>query len=123
MKQVIRMNTFETNSSSYHTLIIMNKEDYDKFLNGETYFCPSGDKQFISNKDIPNFDDFKTEYSDFNLLNDYSKEQAIESFKADYFDTDYALAYSSDYLECPTEVVYNKNGDEKVAVSIYIGEC
>jgi hypothetical protein len=31
----IRIGTFETNSSSTHTLVIVNKDEYEKFKNGE----------------------------------------------------------------------------------------
>ena len=34
----IRFNTFETNSSSTHTLCICSKEKYDKWNNGELYY-------------------------------------------------------------------------------------
>lgn len=33
----IRHGAFETNSSSTHTLVIMSKEDYEKFENGELF--------------------------------------------------------------------------------------
>ena len=38
MKQKIRENTFETNSSSTHTLVMCSEEDYKKFENNEVYY-------------------------------------------------------------------------------------
>lgn len=40
----IRANTFETNSSSVHTLSIAPKEDFDKWVNGELLFV-RGDEE------------------------------------------------------------------------------
>ena len=37
MRQV-RIGTFETNSSSTHTLVIVSKEEYEKFKKGELLF-------------------------------------------------------------------------------------
>ena len=37
MKKIIRRGTFETNSSSTHTLTMMMKSDYQKWLSGELY--------------------------------------------------------------------------------------
>ena len=35
MKRTVRLNTFETNSSSVHSLQILTKNDYDKWINGD----------------------------------------------------------------------------------------
>ena len=123
MRQTIRLNTFETNSSSYHTLIIMSKDEFEKFKNGELYFAPHQDRIFMTDKDIPEIDEFKIDNKDYENLSEKELTAAIDVFKDEYFDTDYALGYSYDYLDSCTETVYDKEGNEKVAVSIYIGDC
>lgn len=123
MKQVIRSDTFETNSSSYHTLIVISKELYDKFIKeDDIYFMPYGDKQFITDRDVPTLDDFKEEYPEFEELDEYSKEDAIHDFIGNYFNVDYGIGFSSWYLDAPTATVYDKDGNEQVAMSIYIGD-
>ena len=37
MKQIIRSNTFETNSSSAHSLIIISKDTFEKWKLGDLY--------------------------------------------------------------------------------------
>lgn len=37
MKKIIRTGVFETNSSSTHTLVIMNEADYNKWKEADTY--------------------------------------------------------------------------------------
>lgn len=49
MKQ-IRIGVFETNSSSTHSLCIVSKEDYDKWINGELRFR----EYFKSERFVPN---------------------------------------------------------------------
>ena len=52
----IRNGCFETNSSSVHSITICLKEDYDKWINGETYLnesyyvstSPYKDKKFVT---------------------------------------------------------------------------
>ena len=44
MKETIRSSVFETNSSSTHSLSICSKEEYDKWRNGETVYCPGEEK-------------------------------------------------------------------------------
>ena len=36
--KTIRIGTFETNSSSTHTLVMLSKAEYDKFVKGELFY-------------------------------------------------------------------------------------
>lgn len=45
MKETIRLSVFETNSSSTHSLSICSSEEYNKWKNGETVYCP-GKEEF-----------------------------------------------------------------------------
>ena len=42
MKIQIRPGCFETNSSSTHALVMLNQEDYDKYVNGEIIISRDG---------------------------------------------------------------------------------
>lgn len=112
MKQLIRFNTFETNSSSIHTLSIVNKDDFEKFKSGDLYYYRYG--QFIKREDIPNLEEFKTEgyKSDTDI--------DIDSFIYDFCDGDYSYLYTSDHLDYCVETVYDKEGNEKIAFSVYL---
>ena len=43
MKQTIRINTFETNSSSEHSCIICSDEEYNKLINGDLWIGYGGE--------------------------------------------------------------------------------
>lgn len=49
MKVQIRNSIFETNSSSTHALVMLNQEDYDKYVNGEIII--SRDGNFITKEE------------------------------------------------------------------------
>lgn len=119
MKQTIRYNSFETNSSSTHALIIVDKIEFEKFKNGETYFN-IGDDTFIVKKDIVKLDDFKCEYRDFEKFTEEELEDAIDEFIDNYCDCDYPVLGTYHSLDLCTENVYDKDGNEKVAFSYYI---
>lgn len=46
MKRIIRKNTFETNSSSTHSLTFMSGEEFDKWKNGELYLGQDEDELY-----------------------------------------------------------------------------
>lgn len=46
MKKTIRLNTFETNSSSCHSLCIMNKKDFEKWHNDSNYYLYDGSSDY-----------------------------------------------------------------------------
>ena len=82
--KTIRYGTFETNSSSTHTLVMMSKAEYVKFKAGETYFLDYPEsfvpkekvekeaadakmelEDFVQDSDYKSFDDFGEGYEDF----------------------------------------------------------
>ena len=122
MKQNIRFNTFETNSSSMHSLILMSKEDFEKFKNKELYYAPR--EGFKSYKDLINTAEFKEECPYYEEEQSIElKEKMLKDYINDYFDTEYAPGYTLGYLDAEYETVYDKDGNEQVAMSIYIGDC
>lgn len=44
MKVQIRFGTFETNSSSTHSLVILNKQEYDDWQSGRLFFTRNGER-------------------------------------------------------------------------------
>lgn len=51
----IRNSIFETNSSSVHSITMCMNDEYERWSNGELYFCPyGGDKKFITKEEALN---------------------------------------------------------------------
>jgi len=104
MRQV-RTGTFETNSSSTHTLVIMSKEDYEKFRNGELFL--DGDNPITKEELISR-----------------NKEEIEKIFGGDFdeFVHDERLDYDS-IMDTDYETFYQahttKNGEEIVAFGYY----
>ena len=120
MRQLIRCNLFETNSSSTHTLSIVNKKEFEDFEQNKLFYYPSYDV-FKSYKDIPNLNEFKEEYPEAGNETDENKiQEYVNDFINNYFDGDYSYGYSCDYLDYKDEIVYDKDGNEKIAFSVYI---
>lgn len=113
-----RRNTFETNSSSTHSLSVVSKTDWEKFKAGELYFA-SDNYNLISDEDIPELSAFKEEYPEFNDQPEDVKKYLISRFIKDNLDDEYAPIYSYRYLDPPSELVYDKSGNEMMAFSFY----
>ena len=48
--KIIRRGTFETNSSSTHSITMCNESDFDKWKNGELYYC-NDDGKFYNDEE------------------------------------------------------------------------
>lgn len=119
MKQNIRHNTFETNSSSIHSLILVNVDQFEKFKNKELYFLIAQDK-FITKNEISELADFKSENPNFNNLNSDEKIRAVQEFIEDFSDCDYPILATYHSLDLCTQEVYDKDGNKQIAFSYYI---
>ena len=76
MKTQIRRGIFETNSSSVHSLTIVDENEYLRWRNGEMYFRDNEliDKEIVMSEfehsDAENFDYFLEDY-DYKAFEDY----------------------------------------------------
>lgn len=111
----IRQNTFETNSSSTHALVILSKEDYKAWKNNEkTLNLLSGEAQELTEEDkkiIRNTDgsiDYNGEHFD-------SEYDFMESEYYDVIDDGNA---SKEYIDNYAEVEQKELGDN-IIMSIY----
>lgn len=116
--KLIRPNTFETNSSSTHALVIISRDDYKawqenkKVLNlysGETEPLSEEDKKIIRNEDGSidyNGEHFEDEY-DF--------------MESDYYEVIGDANASKEYIDNYADVEKKELGD-KVIMSVYRGE-
>jgi hypothetical protein len=99
MKQ-IRIGVFETNSSSTHSLTVLSKEDYDKWVTGKVYVSLK-DEVYYSKEEIEKeFSDQITKWYDGN----------VDDFIAGEFLT-YQKHLNTDMETFETKYT-TKNGDE-----------
>jgi len=82
MKKTIRFGTFETNSSSTHTLCICTEKEYEAWERGETLFnrwC-YGDNQFV-----PNTEEYRNdEEGQYVTCEEYWDDEYLEPFEEEY---------------------------------------
>lgn len=113
--KLVRRGTFETNSSSTHSITMCKESDFDKWKNGELYFCQDngefydeeGRKKIIKeqiiynkkaeyNNGIYTYKGISVEYKDINKL--YTEENLAEITEDEistYMEEDF------DYYELP----------------------
>lgn len=104
MKQQIRLGVFETNSSSVHSITMVEKSNYEKWKNGEILYCEynsKGKKEFLPSdeaieKNLSLFDkedlteDFIKKYKETKNL--YKSLDESDS-DIDYYDLDLSELY------------------------------
>ena len=69
----IRVNTFETNSSSVHTMCICTNDEYEKWINGELYFD-------VDNNELVTYEEAK-KADEFFPYSDSTLENAVDWFR------------------------------------------
>lgn len=116
MKRQIRRNTFESNSSSVHTITMCSGDEYEKWKRGELYY-EKWDDYFVSKEDIKNEVIKDTSYTgsltDFEeILAFYKKNHKIVT-EEEYFNN----CYYETYYE-----TYETNSGETVVAFGYYGE-
>lgn len=121
MKQTTRYSTFETNSSSTHTLCLVSKEELEDFRNGLLFFSPNSEKPFASKEDIMNSRTFLEECPEAENASTDLKEHLYREFMENFSNTDYAYYYSHYAVDYITEDCLDTNGNPKVAISFYVG--
>ena len=119
MKQIIRNKTFETNSSSMHSLILVEESVFTEFKNGKTYFVIYGDK-FVTKEELVELDSFKSEYPEYVNVSEERKEEMLDEYIDQYCDGDYPEIATYNSLDLCTREVYDKDGNKQIAFSYYI---
>lgn len=112
----IRKNTFETNSSSTHSMVICTKEEWDKWAAGELY-ASRYYKGFKTKEEV--MEEYRKEYSEY-----FDKEgnfipndeyETFEDFQNDYSTEWYDMDEWVGELECD-ENEYTTPGGEVIKV-------
>lgn len=129
MKKIIRKNTFETNSSSTHSLTICTAEQWNEFKTTDKYLADWDGELFLVDELIEVMKIKATEhperYKDVDLNN---RESCIEHLTkenrwggADYFTYETWGSYDewSEWAEAYVEEFTSPSGDKMVAVGAY----
>lgn len=134
MKQTIRLNTFETNSSSLHSLTILSKEDFDKFKSGEYFLKDSSETagQLITKEEAykelfneKSREEYEKEYKEWAGLDDSDEIDDEQDFLTYVEGEQYSDATSYKHLIDESDYqtyeygYTTKNGDEIVVFGYY----
>ncbi len=121
MKTIIRRNVFETNSSASHSLVILPKDEYKRWEEGELYTLIS-DYTFLYNKwdNKPQKGKLYTRDEVINMLktSPYFYEYSIEEQIRDNYFVTYE-DWENIELERETEEFVTPSGDVMIADSKY----
>ena len=113
--KTIRANTFETNSSSTHSMIILTEEEYNKLESGELYL---NDDEVITKEEAKNIflkdmNKDKYEYDD-NLSFEENIKNYLDEFE--YYSGEYPQSLENwkeeDELESDTNIYISPSGDK-----------
>lgn len=137
MKQTIRLGTFETNSSSTHSLVMCSAEEFKKWEEGE-FLINNWNGKFVPKQEIIKkvlqehkreeileyWDDFDEE--EYNDADEERKEQIFQEALYTYLrEHDDIFSYEDywdryeEYYETFEQHYETKNGDEVVAFGYY----
>ena len=105
MKRQIRMGTFETNSSSVHSLTIVGKDEFDKFKAGELLWYRDGDK-IVSKEEL------------IEILKKWYEEEEIDDDAISENSYSYDNIGGGEYETFEQEYT-TKSGDKVVAFGYY----
>lgn len=133
MKRQIRRGTFETNSSSTHSITMCSGEEYDKWKDGKILF-DAWKEEFVDNVNLTDdqkeyarkeYESKKNDFSkDWEDLSDSAKEKCYEKYIKEHnlIDEEYKTydEYMNDYeLESFFDTYTTKNGEKVVAFGKY----
>ena len=121
--KTIRQNTFETNSSSTHSVAIVTEEEYENLRNGKYYLRNQYDFDVINHQERNDiiYERMVQENWEF-PTGIYDLDNEISKFLEDYDDIYELPVHYENYIDdYNVETCYytTQSGDKIVAVSIY----
>ena len=120
--KTIRANTFETNSSSTHSMIILTEEEYDKLESGELYL---DDGEVITKEEAKNIFLKHMNEDKYMYDNDLSFEENIKNYldEFEYYPSEYPQSLETwkegDELESDTNIYISPSGDKLKIICKY----
>lgn len=109
MKRQIRRGTFETNSSSVHSLTMCTEDEFKKWENGEVLYDKENEK-FVTKDEIMKENPDEVDWNNEDEVKDYFKEWDIQTFD-EFFDDDWYETYKQKYI--------TPNGEKVIAFGYY----
>ena len=127
MKRQIRRGTFETNSSSVHSLTMCMKSDYDRWKNDNLFLFKGSDYGYL--EESPKYNHFytKDEAIEFEKTSKYSSideckndDEIMETLhENEWYDYDYFWDEYYEYYETFVDTMTTTNGEEVVSFGYY----
>ena len=120
--KTIRANTFETNSSSTHSMIILTEEEYDKLESGELYL---DDDEVITKEEAKNIFLKHMNENKYMYDDDLSFEENIKNYldEFEYYPGEYPQSFKTwkeeDELESDTNIYISPSGDKLKIICKY----
>ena len=120
--KTIRANTFETNSSSTHSMIILTEEEYNKLESGELYLK---DDEVITKEEAKNIFLKHMNEDKYMYDNDLSFEENIKNYldEFEYYPSEYPQSLETwkegDELESDTNIYISPSGDKLKIICKY----
>lgn len=112
MKKIIRQGTFETNSSSTHSLTFMTKEQFNKWKSGDLYKGLWDDTLYTQ-------EEYDELVKNIAIKNDFSVEEVLDDPGGFELPQSYKEWCNDEYLETDYYNYTTEHGDEIVAVCRY----
>ena len=120
--KTIRANTFETNSSSTHSMIILTEEEYNKLESGELYL---DDDEVITKEEAKNIFLKHMNEDKYMYDNDLSFEENIKNYldEFEYYPSEYPQSLKTwkeeDELESDINEYISPSGDKLKIICKY----
>ena len=114
-KRVIRAGTFETNSSSSHSLTILDKGDFDRWSKGKDLYLYECDDLIYTKQEVIE----RLKKDQYNKDVDWNNEDEVEETMRDDGYWTYDQWCDMDDLEVDIRDHTTKSGDEIVVLSSY----
>ena len=120
--KTIRANTFETNSSSTHSMIILTEEEYNKLESGELYL---NEDEVITKEEAKNIFLKYMNEDKYMYDNDLSFEENIKNYldEFEYYPSEYPQSLETwkeeDELESDTNIYISPSGDKLKIICKY----
>ncbi len=119
MHQTVRACVYETNSSSTHSLIMVDTETFGKFKEG-LLVLNFDNEEFIPIEDVASLYSFKEDFPYYEGASDEDKKDMIKKYVEDQSNSDYATIGTFRSMDLCTKDCYDKDGKEQVAFSYYV---
>lgn len=124
--KIIRKSTFETNSSSTHSLTMCIKSDFDKWKNGEMVLY--ADEELVLKEEYDReIEKLRQEYIERHPDFDKNNEDDVEQLKEYlYYENEYKTYdewEDDEYFETYIEYYTTPNGEEVVSFGKYGYDC